>query len=366
MKLLFWASSLQIAYTYFGYPLMLWFMSKLRPSPVRRSVYKPSVSIIIAARNEETNLPAKLVNLKATEYPREHLQVVVASDGSTDRTEAILVENEDFIEPVLLKESRGKGYALNRAVERASGEILVFQDARQYVHTDAVGELVSCFADPSVGAVSGELDLRSESGAAALGIYWKLEKTVRKLECATGSVVGVTGALYALRHELFTEIPPGTILDDVFLPMNVVRRGKRVVFHSSAIAVDRVFHDSGKEFRRKVRTLTGNYQLLRIEPWLLSWANPLLFRFVSHKLFRLVVPLSLAAMLVSSGLAYGAFYRTVFGLQLAFYCMAAIGVFSPPARKLKLVAVANTFVMLNVAAALAFYNFIARRERVWA
>ena len=167
-------------------------------------------------------------------------------------------------------------------------------DARQIVDPDAVSELVSCFADPDVGAVSGELLLESAS-ADALGIYWKIEKVVRKLESATGSVVGVTGAIYAIRRELYTEIPPGTILDDVFIPMNVARMGKRVVFQPSAIARDRLFNEKGKEFSRKVRTLTGNYQLLRLAPWLLSPSNPLLFRFISHKLLRLLVPVSAAA-----------------------------------------------------------------------
>jgi len=204
-----------------------------------------------------------------------------------------------------------------------------------------------------------------EPSSNALGIYWKIEKTVRKLESASGSVVGVTGAIYAIRREHYIEIPRGTILDDVFVPMNVARNGKRVVFQPSAIARDRLFSEKGKEFSRKVRTLTGNYQLLRLAPWLLSPANPLLFRFVSHKLLRLLVPLLLILMLLASAMARGPFYTAIFWLQTLFYVLAILGSLSPSTKRFKPVAVANTFLMLNAAAALAFYNFVAGRNRVW-
>jgi cellulose synthase/poly-beta-1,6-N-acetylglucosamine synthase-like glycosyltransferase len=212
------------------------------------------------------------------------------------------------------------------------------------------------------------LILEDSSGASssdALGIYWKIEKAVRKLESDTGSVVGVTGAIYAMRRELYTEIPPGTLLDDVFVPMHVARMGKRVVFQPAAIARDRVFSEKGREFSRKVRTLTGNYQLLQLAPWLLSLENPLLFRFISHKLLRLIVPLLLILMLVASMELGTPFYRTIFWLQVLFYTLAAFGMLAPSAKKFKPIAIASTFVMLNAAAALAFYNFVVGRNSVW-
>lgn len=368
MKLLFWLCAALVAYAYFGYAIWLWLLACLRGRPILRKSILPTVSIIIAARNEEANLPAKLENLRRLDFPKDRLQIVIASDGSTDRTASILHEQASHICPVILDKSHGKAGALNEAVKRATGEILVFLDARQFVELDSVSELVACFADPTVGAVSGELLLESASAAQspdALGIYWKIEKVVRKLESTSGSVVGVTGAIYAVRRELYTEIPDGTILDDVFVPMNVARTGKRVIFQPSAIARDRLFSEKGKEFSRKVRTLTGNYQLLRLSPWLLSPSNPLLFRFISHKLLRLLVPLLLVLMLVTSATATGPLFRTIFWLQILFYVLAVLGSLSPSTRKLKPVAIANTFVMLNAAAALAFYNFVAGRNRVW-
>jgi biofilm PGA synthesis N-glycosyltransferase PgaC len=368
MKILFWLCSAVVVYAYLGYAVWLWVYARLQSVPLLQEPITPMVSIIIAARNEEKNLPTKLENLDLLNYPHNRLQIVIASDGSTDRTAEILREREGGIVPVILEHSNGKAFALNRAVEQATGEVLVFLDARQSVDPDAVARLVSCFADLDVGAVSGELLLESVSGGAssnALGIYWKIEKAVRKLESASGSVVGVTGAIYAIRRELFTKIPPGTILDDVFVPMNVARAGKRVIFLPSAIARDRIFNEPGKEFSRKVRTLTGNYQLLRFAPWLLTPANPLLFRFVSHKILRLLVPLLLVLMLVASAMIGGAFYRTILALQVIFYIGAFCGSFMPYTKRFKPVAIAHTFVMLNVAAALAFYNFVARRKDVW-
>lgn len=368
MKLLFWTCLAITGYAYFGYAIWLWLRVRLRRYPIVRGPIVPSVSILIAVRNEDANLPAKLNNLYLLDYPRDQLQIVIASDGSTDRSASILCEQASRILPIILEESNGKACALNEAVKHATGDILVFLDARQFVQPDAVSELVSCFADSTVGAVSGELLLESSAAAPApdaLGVYWKIEKALRKLESASGSVVGVTGAIYAIRRELYTEMPPGTILDDVFVPMHVARMGKRVVFQPTAIACDRIFSDKGKEFARKVRTLTGNYQLLGLAPWLLSPSNPLLFRFISHKLLRLLVPLLLVLMLIASLMSTGPFYRAVFGFQILFYLLASLGTLSPSTKRLRPVAIANTFVVLNAAAALAFYNFVAGRSRVW-
>lgn len=367
-SLLFWLSFAFTAYAYFGYAVWLWLYVRIHPRPVIMRPVPFTASILIAARNEQINLPSKIENLYQLDIPQNRLQIIIASDGSTDNTPAILQQHAPRITPLILADSRGKALALNHAVTQATGDILVFLDARQSVDTNAVSELLQCFADPEVGAVSGELLLEAAPGASAgtaLGIYWKIEKVVRKLESASGSVVGVTGAIYAIRRELFTPIPPGTVLDDVFVPMNVVRQGKRVVFQSTAIARDRIFEQKGKEFSRKVRTLTGNYQLLRIAPWLLSPRNPILFRFISHKMLRLLVPVFLLVMLIASALASGIFFKFIFALQIIFYLMAALGLLSAAARNIKPFAIASTFVMLNAAAAIAFYNFVTQKKNVW-
>lgn len=365
MQFVFWISIAGIVYTYAGYPLVLHLFGRRRP--LARGAMTPSVSILLAAHNEERNLPGKLACLRVLHYPRHLLQIVIASDGSTDGTDDLLRQAPDVV-PVLLHPAVGKAEAINQAARAATGEILVCLDVRQSLDPDAVQELVSCLADSQVGAVSGELHLEDATGQPSkdgLGIYWRLEKLTRSLESATGSVVGVTGAIYAIRRELFQPIPRGTLLDDVLIPMQVARAGKRVIFHPGAIARDRLFVEPGKEFGRKIRTLTGNYQLLQLAPWLLSPHNPLLLRLVSHKLLRLVVPFLLVTLLVSSAVARPVVYRIAFSLQLAFYLLALIGALRPGARQLRAVGIAYTFVMLNTAAAIALYNFLGGRAR-WA
>lgn len=364
MAFLFWASLAVVFFAYAGYALFLKLTT--RELPVRPGNTQPTLSIVIAARNEAANLSAKLQNLRSLDYPQHLIQTIVVSDGSTDGTAALLAAQPNVLS-LILPVCGGKANALNQAVLHATGEILVLMDARQRIEPNALTALTRPFADPSIGAVSGELLLESTDGAAsgdALGIYWKIEKALRKLESASGSVVGVTGAVYAVRRELFVPIPSGLILDDVFVPMNVVRQGSRVLFEPAAIARDRIFSEPGKEFGRKVRTLTGNLQLVRAAPWLLSPSNPILFRFVSHKLLRLVVPFLLLVMLVSTALAGGPFYRLVFAAQLILYGLALAGTLWPRTTRWRAVAIPTTFTMLNVAAALAFYKFIKRAE-VW-
>ena len=218
-----------------------------------------------------------------------------------------------------------------------------------------------------MGAVSGELLLEAEDGTPsgeALGVYWKIEKAVRRLESESGSVVGVTGAIYMMRRSLYEPLPAGLVLDDVLVPMRVARQGGRVLFQPAAIARDRLFAEPGKEFRRKVRTLTGNLQLVWLEPWLVGPTNPLLFRFVSHKLLRLLVPFLLLGMLASSALSASPVLRWMLWGQLLFFGLALVGTVWPRSRGLRVFSIPATFAMLNLAAALAFYKFFARKS-VW-
>ena len=346
---------------------MLW-----RFRPVLRGSATPSISIVMVVRNEEQTLEAKLQNLRGLDYPAEQCQIVIVSDGSTDRTEEILREygRDSRIQVVLNQLPRGKASGLNDAIELAGGEIVVFTDVRQKIEPSAVRRLMENFADPEVGCVSGELMLGDpdlgESGQG-VGLYWRLEKQVRELEAASGSVVGATGALYAVRRNLLTSIPQGTILDDVYIPMQVVRQRKRVVFDERARAWDDPNLGNDREFARKVRTLSGNYQLLQLAPWLLSDSNPIRFEFVSHKLLRLTIPLALGALLLTSLGLKGGFYRAVLALQLAFYGLSALAL-SGIAKRGILSRVADTagaFVMLNGAAMVALANFVTGKRTAW-
>jgi poly-beta-1,6-N-acetyl-D-glucosamine synthase len=198
-----------------------------------------------------------------------------------------------------------------------------------------------------------------------MGVYWRFEKKIRELEAASGSVVGATGALYAVRRELLTPIPAGTILDDVYVPMEVIRQGRRVVFDPRARAWDSP--DLGREFARKVRTLSGNYQLVQLAPWLLSARNSLRFEFVSHKLLRLMMPFALTLTLLTSLWLRGTFYHVALTLQLAFYGLGIVALARLPKVGLlgSAADAAGTFVLLNTAAVVAFANFVAGRKTVW-
>jgi cellulose synthase/poly-beta-1,6-N-acetylglucosamine synthase-like glycosyltransferase len=334
MELAFWIAAFVVVYVYAGYPVLLGVWSHLAPRPVRRvAAFEPAVSIVIAARNGAHALDARLANLRALDYPRDKVQVVVVSDGSTDGTRAVLDEHVGVVDAVFQPEL-GKASALNAGVAAARHEILVFADVRQHFARNAVRALVAPLADPSVGGVSGELMLDCEASDAessgikeGIGGYWRYEKWLRRHESLIGSTVGATGAIYALRRSLWQPLPADTILDDVLAPMRAVLSSARVVFASDARAFDRAA-PSDTELRRKIRTLAGNYQILRLEPRLLvPFVNPVWVQYVSHKVGRLIVPYALAVLFISSGLlaAGSAWYATAFGAQAGFYALAFYG-----------------------------------------
>jgi biofilm PGA synthesis N-glycosyltransferase PgaC len=369
----FWASAIVIAYAYVGYPLLLWVRSWWSPRPVMHGAGTPSVSAVMVVRNEEATVPRKIENLLSLDYPAEKLEVVVVSDGSTDGTAAVLAgfqRRDPRVRAVMKAESRGKAAGLNDAIAAARGEILLFTDARQPIEPAALRLLIENFADPSVGAASGELmlgDPASGETGKGMGLYWRIEKKIRELESASGSVAGATGAIYCARRTLLTDpLPEGTILDDVLLPMQVVRQGSRVIFDSRAHAWDSPDLGSSREFARKVRTLSGNYQLVQLAPWLLGPQNKIRFEFISHKLSRLVVPFALVALLISSIFVPGPVYRAALAAQLAFYALSMIALAGTKIGPLARVAdPARTFVVLNSAAMVAFVNFVTGRKAVW-
>jgi biofilm PGA synthesis N-glycosyltransferase PgaC len=371
MRWVFWSATFLIAYAYVGYAGWLWLRARLCPWPVMRSQQEPYVSIVMVVRDEERWLESKLRNLLEMDYPQARYQIVVVSDGSTDRTDAILREHacDARVQVRMNQLSRGKACGLNDAISLAAGEVVVFTDARQKIESGAVRLLMENFADPEVGCVSGALmlgDPESGESAKGMGLYWRIEKKLRELESESGSVVGATGAIYAVRRELLTAVPDGTILDDVYIPMQVVRQGKRVVFEPRARAWDSPDLGEEREFARKVRTLSGNYQLVQLAPWLLSGENPVRFEFISHKLLRLVVPFALAGVLVASIFLSGPTYRIALSLQAVFYglgLLAGMRLSGGPLARMS--DAAFTFVVLNSAAAVAFVNFVTGRKAVW-
>lgn len=330
MELLFWLSFILVFYVYLGYPFLLALARRLTIRPVDKVYWEPPVSIVIAAHNERDRIERKVRNCLSMDYPKQKLQIIVSLDGSTDGSEFLL--RKFLSRGVVLIHSRahrGKASALNNAMRRATGDIVVFADVRQTFDSAAIRELVANFADKHVGAVSGELILMDDSKAEAgtdVGLYWRYEKAVRSMESDIHSVPGATGAIYAIRRELYQDLPEDTLIDDVLIPMRIVLRGKRAVFDSSAKAYDLVACCPNAEFARKVRTLAGNYQLLTQLPDLLvPWRNPVFLQFVSHKVGRLLVPYALMLLFISNLFMVRGIYALTFWLQSGWYLLAVVG-----------------------------------------
>ena len=368
----FWIALLLLAYVYVGYPLAAWLRAAVRPRPHRQnSDDTPSVTVVVVAYNEEERIGPRLDNLRALDYPREKLEILVASDGSTDRTvERARRDASAGITVHAFHTRRGKAAVLNDVVPSARGEIVVFADARQRFDRAALRALVGDFADPAVGAVSGELMIGEPETDAVVGkgvgFYWRYEKFIRRSESRAGSTVGATGAIYAIRRAMFQPIPDDTILDDVLIPLRAVREGFRVLFEPGARAYDTASATARQEFVRKVRTIAGTFQLLAREPWLFNpLRNPIWFETISHKALRLAIPLlQVTALSANVALADLNVYRWLLAAQVLFY-LAALGgcVHTYPRRSTFMLTVPYTLCLLSWATVVGFVQFITRRQK---
>jgi poly-beta-1,6-N-acetyl-D-glucosamine synthase len=359
------AASLAIlAYTFVGYPLLIATWARLRPRPVVRGSAQPSVAIIVVAFNEEARIGDKIETCLAQDYPAVRVRIVVASDGSTDATADVVRSYADRRVALLAFQSRrGKAACVNDAAASCDEEILVFTDARQALNANAVRSLIENFADPQVGAVSGELVfVNPDMSTFAQGVdaYWRYEKFIRQCEARAHSAPGVTGALYAIRRHCFHSIPPATILDDVAIPMLAIRAGYRVVYEARAHALDLVSQAPAQEKVRKIRTLAGNYQLLALMPWLLvPVVNPIFIQYVSHKVLRLLAPFAMLGLLLgSTALALESHpFAFLVMLQVLAYASPLLVAAQPTLGRLRLVKMASAFVLLNWYSVLGLYKF---------
>jgi cellulose synthase/poly-beta-1,6-N-acetylglucosamine synthase-like glycosyltransferase len=330
MEVLFWISAVCVFYVYLGYPMLLVVWRRVASRPVGKADYEPAVSIVIAAHNERDRLERKLENCLALDYPRRKLQIIVSLDGPTDGSEfQVWKYASRGVELVHSREHSGKAAALNRALRRATGEVVVFADARQTFNAKAIRELTANFADEGVGAVTGELvlmDADRQEARSDVGLYWRYEKALRGMESEIHSIAGATGAIYAIRRELYEELPTDAILDDVLTPLRIVLKGKRVVFEPEAKAYDEAACCPRAEYGRKVRTLCGNYQLLAYLPQTLApWRNPIFIQFISHKVGRLAAPWALLMLFFANAFMLHGFYAATFTLQIAWYAFAFAG-----------------------------------------
>jgi len=365
----FWLSVGLVAYTYAGYPALLFLLSALFRRPIRRAPIEPSVSILIPAFNEEKVIEAKIRNALALDYPASKLEIVIASDGSTDRTNDIAARftSTGRVRLLAFPTNRGKIAALNDAVPTLRGEIVVFTDAASMLEPDALRHLVACFADPRVGAAGGLYRIRN-SASSHLGaqedFYWKYETYLKQKESDLDSIIGAHGALYAVRKELYPYPEPSVINDDYVIPVRILRQGYRVCYETRAVAWEEAHEMQG--FSRRIRIMAGNFQQLRELPALV-WPPRLLpvFFFLSHKVARLLVPLALVSLFLSNILLSSQpVYQVTLFAQLAFYSAVFAGALLPNTPRL--LRLPFYFVMINAAALPGLYYALrGRRNMVW-
>jgi poly-beta-1,6-N-acetyl-D-glucosamine synthase len=355
-----------VAYTLAGYPVLLAAAVRFRSRPVEKRLEPKTVTILLPVRNGECWLRAKLESLLALRYPAELVQILVISDGSTDGTDEIACQYAGRIE-FLRTQGGGKAVALNVGLERARGEILFLTDVRQPLDPDCLKHLVACFADPSVGVVSGELVISEglTREEASVGLYWKYERWLRKLESRIDSVMGATGCIYAMRRELAAPLPPGTLVDDMFLPLRAFFKGYRVILEDSAVAFDYPTALDA-EFLRKVRTQAGVYQIIGLFPQLLLPRNRMWLAFVSHKLARLFLPFALIVAVVTSFYLDDPWRGIAIAAQAAFYAAALLDLWVPDGAGIKcLSATARSFVVLMAAAFCAALVLVRPPGEIW-
>lgn len=366
MRWLFWCSAAFVVYTYIGYPLAIWLASKSRPSPLSPPSKSntdrawPDIAVVVPVFSDGARLARKLENLRSLNYPGR-MRIVVVSDGSTDNTVAIARSAPD-VELVVFAQRKGKPAALNAAMSRVNESIAVFMDVRQVADSRALLHLIPHFRSERVGAVSGTLVHvePTTTQAASIGLYWRYERWIRMSESRFRSSVGATGAFYAIRRVLWHDLPSDTLIDDFVTPMRVVHQGYDVKLEPRAVIYDELQTRVRGEFKRKVRTLMGNYQAMVREPWLFTAANPIRLQWLSHKVARLVLPYFLVVMLVSSYFLPGAGFRAFFFAQVLVYAIGLVGNFAPRLARVPLVGFIMTFTALKAASVVSLWRYAIR------
>jgi cellulose synthase/poly-beta-1,6-N-acetylglucosamine synthase-like glycosyltransferase len=372
----FWAAAGTIAATYVLFPAAILVRGRLlrRPLTIADATRDatPAVTVIIAAYNEERSIGAKLANLIAADYPTDRRQILVASDGSDDTTNAVVRTFADRGVRLLALPRGGKAAALNAALAEATGDIVVFSDANSMFVPDAIRAIVRPFADPSVGGVAGDQRyLRGgASGAMAEGErgYWDLDRMLKRAESQSGNVISATGAIYAVRRELIPPVPDG-VTDDFVTSTAVVAAGRRLVFAEGAAAYEPVASSGGVEYGRKVRVMTRGLRGVLLRRALLDPRRTgfYAFQLLWHKLLRRLMVLPLIGLAISSPLLVGAgpFYRLAAAGQALFYGLAAAGIAlrGRPISKARPLAFPAFFCLVNLAALHAAIN-VVRGHRI--
>lgn len=365
MNIIFLSSLLFLLYTFIGYPLFLQLIKKEKPvAPIQNSLL-PELTVVICIYNSANLLEKRINNILESSYPSEKLKVLIVSDGSTDNPSKIITAlNNPMIELIGYEKNRGKSYALAYAREKITTPFVAFTDIRQSFDKYALKNLASKLMVKSIGAVSGNLKIIASSGKEEAGLYWKYEKAIRIKESDLKSLLGVTGAIYMAKTKLLPDVPEDSLLDDMYIPLAMVQKGYEVKFCEEAIAFDTESNSIKEEFSRKVRTLAGNYQLMKQLPWLLSLRkNPLFFQFISHKVARLIMPFALMALFISSFFLMLPEKKFIIAIQVLFYSYSLLGYcVKSLTAKLPFMSTCISFCSLNLAALIAAWKYFTVKD----
>jgi cellulose synthase/poly-beta-1,6-N-acetylglucosamine synthase-like glycosyltransferase len=356
-------------YILVGYPFLLTVWSSFGPPIGKNLEFRTTVSVVLAVYNGEAFIARRLDNLLSLDYPADLIDIVVVSDGSTDATEPIVQSYADRKVHLVRVPHAGKAAALNAAMQQATGELLLFVDVRQTFDPQALRHLVANFADPTVGAVTGELKFIHSNRvgeAADIDLYWRYEIWARQRHSLIDSIFNTTGCIYALRRSLTGLIPPDTLVDDAIIPLRAFFRGYRVVIDVEALAFDYGVVKGG-EFRRKIRTLGGVWQAWVRMPQLFTSANRMRLHFLPHKFGRLALPwLILIGVAAICALPDGLVRTTLLTGSLAVLALAALDPLLPRSFPLRRISSpARSFMVLNVASLLSVLVFFIPPEKLW-
>jgi len=377
-EVVIWTALALTVYTVAGYPAVLWLLARLFGRPHRPGDVEPTVTLLIPAHDEAAVIRQKVENSLALDYPPDRLQVRVVSDGSTDGTDEIVAPyRARGVELQRIEVRAGKPNAVNQAVPHARGDVLLLCDANTMFAPDAVRRLVRHFADPRVGAVTGDVRLRSQevSYGEGEGLFYRLERLLQTCEARLWTAVGVDGGMYALRRELYAPVPPDTLIDDFVIAMNVARAGRRVVYDPEAVATEDAVVDPAQEFRRRTRTVAGGFQTLFDGRGRPRWNQPgLWLAYLSHKVLRWVGPFVLLALLAGNTAAAIAvprgdggrwgLYAGLLAGQGLFYALALAGAALGRSRLPRALCLPYYFCLTNAAALVGFFRWLRGSQPV--
>jgi cellulose synthase/poly-beta-1,6-N-acetylglucosamine synthase-like glycosyltransferase len=369
IQILLWLSVGLIVWTYFGYFVVLAILSRLRPQEIIRQDNFPNISFIVTAYNEERRIKSKIENTLALSYPLDKIEIIMVSDGSTDKTNEIISSYATKgITLLVLPTRHGKHFGQHEAVKIAKGDIIVFTDATTFLNEDALEKIVRGFADPRIGCISGQDFVETEkSESAGEGFYIRYEMKLRALESVTANLVGVSGCFFALRKCL-CDTWYADLSSDFYLPILAHIRGYRVVLETEAICHYAALSDPEKEFHRKVRTIVNGLAVLYRLKHIL---NPLRYgvfslQMLSHKLIRWLVPFLLILMFFLNIplIGHSRFYSLLFMIQSAFYLLAAFAYIFKSLRNINIFKIPLFFITVNYSILVAWSRFVLGRRFV--